>query len=321
MGESGTGVGLPGRDILLDDVIGTVRYKNPIPENLIDKMVGHVFDFFIPITLFHNLSKSTISNGLIGVNVYPFQTPLTSIVMHQGVIGESDDGDTVYFRCVNEYDHEWCVVGQDRHPAKVTQVVGIEVVFSVVERFSRYEGAKQFNVRSHGSKTAVHGIAFIFAQPLTVEPETLRMKDLYGLGLEDHVIGDDEHWLRFGLTGEAMNSYKLLEFVDDGLPRTQWLSMKLRKSSVYFDTQTDRYELSLTRNAQSIRFCRLKHPLQCIAKVKADGTPVSDSAKEVCEENIVWKDVQWQDNGVTIRDIFYGPFLCYFWGRRKRPID
>ena len=307
--------------IAFDDVIGTVRYKRPIPDTLVDKMVGHVFDFFIPITTFQTIARNTVSTNLVGVNVYPFQTPLTSIVFHQGVVVEGDDGEVSYWRVFNEYDDEWNMYNQVREPCKMAQVVGVEVVFRVIEKYARYEGAKQYNVRSHGSKIAANGIVFVFAQPVAIEPEMIRMKDLYGLGLEDELIGDDEHWLRFGLTGEAMNSYNRLEFVDDGLPRTQWLSMKLRKASVYFDTETDRYELALTRNAQSIVFSRLKQPLQCAAKVKMDGTPVVDTAKEVCQENIVWKDVQWDETGVTIRGEFYGPLLCYFWGRRKRPID
>jgi hypothetical protein len=94
-------------------------------------------------------------------------------------------------------------------------------------------------MKSKSSKSQTPDIATIFGQPVTTQPAFFRMKDLYGLSEEMPDIEEEGHWLRFGLTGEPMESFCLNDLIDDGLLQAHWLSLKLRKSSVYFDTETD----------------------------------------------------------------------------------
>lgn len=308
----------PSIEMSFSSVIGPVLYKKQIPDDLADRMVDQVFDFYIPAAMFKGITRSSISSSLIGMDVYPSGTPLTYIAVHQGVV-ELDEVPN-YFRCINSYDGDFALSAQDRRAVSSTQITGVQLLIQVVPRFGRYEGGKQFDIKSKSSKTTAHGFVFIFGQPVVGEPVCIRMNDLYGLGLETKVLQSDEHWLRFGLTGEAMSCYKLGDFQDDGLPSSEWLFARLKKNCLYLDTDCNRYELAMAANGQSLRLCKMHYPLISVARTKADATPTREPVKDTCEEGISWLDVKWSETGITVNGTEYGPFLSYFWAKRKRGI-
>lgn len=203
-------------------------------------------------------------------------------------------------------------------------VAAIQLILAIVPPPGRYQGSTQYGVKSRASNkkdTCQFGLVFIFGQPLSEMPkDAMKMKMLQFTGLEKEIIRD-EGWLRFSLTGEPISSFRMRDFVDDGVKNSEWLTVKLAKKCVYFDTEADRYEFSMAQNGHSLKLSKLKKPAVTIGRMKQDGTPIRDANKETLAEDIVSCELIWDECGVTIRGERYGDFLGYFWVKRKRVVN
>jgi hypothetical protein len=223
---------------------------------------------------------------------------------------------------VNVFDEHWSLIRSERFAVKTGKAVaGIELVVTFTEKVVRFEGARQFDVRSRASRTEMVGLAVVFGQPLFVLPDTFRLKDLCCVDFEHDLVDEPMHWLVIGLTGEAICAYDLADFRDDGLCFSQWLGIRLRRICYYFDTENgERYELSLTQKGQALKWTRLKHPLLAMPLLAAEGAPAKETRRDVLEERFAWEEVVWSDDCVLVRGIKYGPIVGYFTVKRKRPL-
>jgi hypothetical protein len=308
-------------DISYDSVLGPILYRKPIAEHFAERLIGQTVHFFIPITEF---DSATLENppSIFGTNVYSSNSPLHVIAVHQGVltVRSSDDPPTSYSKCLNIFSENWALLRPERRVIRgaIPEPFGLELYITFTPKLTRFEGSKQFDIKSKSTRSEMVGLAVIFGQPAFQRYETFKLKDLCSLDFERDLVDEPVQWLRFSLTGEAANSYDVHAFLDDGLPLWQWLGMKLHRQCVFLETVNERYELSMALNGQSLRFSRLKPPLQCISHLTGDGTPAKEVKKEVLHDHLQWVDIMWDDSGITVRDLRYAPVLCYFWCKRKR---
>jgi hypothetical protein len=198
---------------------------------------------------------------------------------------------------------------------------GIELYITFTPKLPRFEASKQWDIRSKAMRSEAVGLAVVFGQPAFQKYDTFKLKDLCSLDFERDMVDEPVQWLRFSLTGEAANSYDVHAFLDDGLPCGQWLGMKLHRQCVFLDTVNERYELSMALNGQSLRFSKLKAPIQGIAHLTGDGTPAKEVKKDVLHDHLQWIDIVWDDTRVTVSGERYAPILCFFWCKRKRLVN
>lgn len=308
-------------DLHYDNVLGPILYKRPIPDYFAEHLIGQTVLFFIPISEFSPSSLDTLPS-ITGTNVYSYTSSLPVMAIHQGLIllKPKDLPPNSYSKILNVFSPSWSLVRQDRRSVRVgpQPPVGIELLITFTPKRSPFESSRQFGIKSKTSRAEVVGMALIFGQPTLQRYDTFSLKDLCSMDFASDLIDEPLQWLRFSLTGEPANSYDIQAFLDDGLPWGQWLGMKLHRQCVYLDTITERYELSMALNGQSMRFARLKPPLQCISHLTGNGTPAKEAKKEVICDHLQWEDIVWEQEGIVVRDVRYGPILNYFWCKRKR---
>ncbi|OHT15431.1 hypothetical protein TRFO_42483 [Tritrichomonas foetus] len=318
-------------ELNLQNVTGPVLYSHPIPERIGSLYTNEVIRFFIPIDFFKS-SSDLHPNNLFGTNVYPITSPLPAVCVHQGIISKISSRPEETFagaRVLNIYEDEdnYALDRVERFELKnVTEkVIGVDLIIRITGIRSYFEGSKQFDVKTKGSMTiTAHGFAVIFGQTIYSQVEAFDMELLSLLKqLPDDSFYDERNWLRFGLTGEPIDCYDVRDFCDDGIPFSKWLSQKLRASSLYFDTMTDRYEMAMMLNGDKIilKLAKLHQPLQSIAQIRSDGTPIKQTSKTYMMDQIEWENVEWSEEGVTINGEFFGPIVSYFWAKRKRPLQ
>lgn len=310
-----------------DSVLGPFQYVDPIGEEIATLLVNQVIHIYIPISHFQFLSSSSRNCNLIGTNVYPYNSILPLVAVHQGVIFvDKQNGDQNNFggaRRVNIFNKDWELTREDRRVLKINgnqTIQGVDLILKVTEKIVKFEGTKQYEFKTRTSaKSPFNGLAVIFGQATHLEPETYDISQIAHMPKLINNSANDHHWLRFGLTGEAMDSYDLVDFIDEGRPSDKWLCFQLRKSSLYLDTDIERYELSST-NGILFRLCKLKKPYICIAQMRSDGTPVKETKRTLIKDQISWENIVWHEKGVTVDDFLVDPILSYFWARRRRGI-
>lgn len=317
-------------DIELDfeSVFGPFLYADPLGEETASMLVNQVIHFFIPISHFSFLSSSSRNCNLAGTNVYPYNSSLPLIAVHQGVIFlDKQNGDQNNFngaRRVNIYKKDWELAREERRKLKITgnqTIKGVDLIIRVTEKLSKFEGTRQYEFKTRTSaKSPFYGLAVIFGQATSVEPEAYDISQIVHIPALLNCEINDHHWMRFGLTGEAMDSYKLVDFIDEGRPSDKWLCYQLRKSCLYLDTLSERFELS-SLNGILFRLCKMKKPYICIAQMRSDGTPVKEFKRTMIRDSVNWEDIIWNEEGVTVLDFEVKPVLSFFWARRRRSIQ
>lgn len=309
-------------EILLKNVYGPFLYTEPIPLDHLSMMVDNVFRFFVPRT---SLPSSTSSLNLqsttmFGSNIYQYNSPLPMILHHQG-IRYFKKGKERGARLLNIYDENHNLIRCMRKETNVENAIGFEIIFKVIEKIN-FAGSEQFGVKTKSSgKRTASGLVIVFGQPIFEQISLFNLDLIFGI--EDSKKNADDgfggHWLRFGLTGEAAKSYDVNDFIDDGLPVEEWLYNRLRKASVYLDTEKERYELSLNEN-DTLKFARIKEPIP-LKTIENELTPIKDSKKEVLENDVAFNKMCWNDIGIKINGKQYGQFLNYFWCKRKKELE
>ena len=313
----------------LDNVTGPVLYSGPIPESVGDDYENEVLRFVITIDNFKS-SADLHPTNFYGTNVYPINSPLPAVCAHQGIISKISSRPEESFsgaRVLNDYDSNYELQRTERLEMKGIgeKVWGVDLIIQVTDVRTFFEGSKQYDIKTKSTTTLkTHGFAVLFGQTIYQPMEGFSM-ELLGLikKLPRDDFYEDRHWCRFGLTGEPIESYDVKDFCDDGLPFQMWLSQKLRASSLYFDTTTDRYELAMMLNGDNIilKMAKLNQPLPSISQIRSDGTPIKQTSKTIVMEQIEWENLFWDENGVTVNNEYIGPIMCYFWAKRKRPIQ
>ncbi|KAH0789304.1 hypothetical protein GPJ56_006755 [Histomonas meleagridis] len=308
-------------NITYSGVYGPFLYSDVIPNELAQIMAGHIFRFFIPSK--NQLSPTNNSpNPTYGTDIYPSNSSFHIILFHQGVIFFKKANSIMGARVANVFDDDLNVINSERKEIKIDDAVGFEIVFIMTDKMTNFIGSEQFGIKTKTStKKPMNGIAVLFAQPLFQEVPNFPMNQIYGIDFnDDDETNDGCHWLRFGLSGEATYSYNVMDFIDDGLPMNEWLFYKLKKMSVYFDTDTTRYELAMNTNL-TIKFSRLKPPYSSIKLMEAETSPTKDAKKEILKNNVTFDQICWNEHGIKIEGEQFGEFMNYFWCRRKRLID
>lgn len=309
-------------DVLLSNVYGPFLYTDPIQFEYLPMMIDNTFRFFIPRT---SLPSSTSSLNLqsatmFGNNIYQYNSSMPMILHHQG-IRYFKKGNERGSRLLNIYDENYDLVRCMRKEINVEDAIGFEIIFKVIDKVN-FVGSEQFGVKtkSSGKRTAC-GFAIIFGQPIFEQIPLFKLNLI--LGIEDKTNDESEgfggHWLKFGLTGEASNSYDVNDFVDDGLPVSEWLFNKLKKGSVYLDTDMERFELSLNED-YTLKLSKLNE-LISLRSIENELTPIKDSKKKVLENSVAFNRICWNEIGLKIDNKQYGQFLNYFWCKRKKILE
>lgn len=329
-------------ELNLENVIGPVLYNHTIPDKIGPMYVNDFIRFYIPIDFFKSSTETHPAN-MFGTNIYPINSPLPAVCVHQGVINKTGSKPEDIFlgaRVLNIYDEDFNLVRTERIELKSANnnaIVGVDIIIQVTDSRSNFEGSRQYDLKTKSSVSlASNGVAFIFgqavyssqvAQPNNVYDSSFDMELLNILktpeGKESLPFFDGRKWCRFGLTGEPVYSYDVLDFCDEGLPFQQWVSQRLRVSTLYFDTTTDRYEIAMMLNGDKIilKMAKLNQPILSLSQIRSDGTPIRQASKTIIQEQIEWENLSFSENGITVNEEYYGPVMCYFWAKRKRPLQ
>lgn len=327
-------------EINLQNVIGPALYTHPIPEKIGQLYTNDIIRFFIPIDSFKSGSEVHPAN-MYGTNIYPINTPLPAVCKHQGIIFKvSSRPEETYegWRLLNEFDEGYNVIRTERTPITniKERVVGIDIILQITDIRTQFEGSRQYEIKTKSSTSlSTYAIAIIFGQPIylsqTTQPNiydnTFDMDLLFLLKNDQQQpivpFYEGRKWYRFSLTGEPVECYDILDFCDEGLPFNTWVSQRLRQSTLYFDTASDRYEMAMMLSGDKIilKLSILNQPVMYIAQIRSDGTPIRQANKTILIEQIEWENVVWNEEGVTINDEYFGPIMSYFWAKRKRPLQ
>lgn len=323
-------------ELNLDNVIGPVLYTHTIPDKIGPMYINEIIRFFIPIDSF-KIATETRPTNMFGTNVYPINSPLPAICIHQGIIIINSKPEESFLgaRVLNLFDSDFNLVRNERIELKSSNnpVVGVDLIIRVTDQRTNFEGKRQYDVKTKTSVSlSSYGIAVIFGQ--TVYSSQVNQPNIYDNSFDMDLLNilktpeclpffDERKWCRFGLTGEPVYCYDVLDFCDEGLPFQQWVSQRLRVSTLYFDTTTDRYEIAMMLNGDKIilKMAKLNQPILSLAQIRSDGTPVRQASKTIIQEQIEWENLVFSEKGITVNEEFYGPVMSYFWAKRKRPLQ
>lgn len=328
-------------ELNLPNVIGPVLYSHTIPDKLGSMYVNDFIRFFIPIDSFKSSAETHPSN-MFGTDVYPIGSPLPAVCVHQGIIIKVSSKPEESFlgaRVLNVFDDDYNLKRSERIELKnvTDHVVGVDLIIQIIDLRSNYEGTKKYEFKTKSSNSiSSYGIAVIFgqtvyssqvSQPNSIYESPFDM-DLLSIlktseAKENLQFFDDRKWLRFSLTGEPAYCYDVLDFCDEGLPSHQWISQRLRTSTLYFDTNTDRYEIAMTQNGDKfiLKMARLNQPILSLSQIRSDGTPIRQASKTIIYEQIEWENIIFGEQGITVNEQLIEPVMCYFWAKRKRPLQ
>ena len=287
-------------ELNLQNVIGPALYTHTLPDKLGSMYVNEYIRFFIPIDAFKS-STETHPSTMFGTNVYPIGSPLPAICVHQGVIikiSSKPEDSFLGARVLNIFDDDYNLVRSERIELKNVsdRVIGVDVVVQVTDIRSNFEGTKQYDVKTKNSTSfSSYGIAMIFGQTVYFS-QVSQPNNIYDTSFDMDLLNilktpeakeslpflEDRKWCRFGLTGEPAYCYDVLDFCDEGLPFQQWTSQRLRASTLYIDTTTDRYEIAMMLNGDKIilKMAKLNQPVLSLAQIRSDGTPIRQAKRK-----------------------------------------
>lgn len=127
----------------------------------------------------------------------------------------------------------------------------------------------------------------------------------------------------FNLSLEAAHPFSLDNFADKGLDESTFLSNKLKKSVLYLETASKRYELSQENeeNEEQIfdqsryRWAEVSSPVlfkDCEFMFEK-GSPLENKWLGEVEDDLQWQNLEWTSTGLYVKGALYGPFRCFFY--------
>jgi hypothetical protein len=118
----------------------------------------------------------------------------------------------------------------------------------------------------------------------------------------------------WNLSNEPCFKYSFAMISDRGTDPSQWTSYRLRTSSLFLETDSDRYELSLFKSATSgsqhfdtYRWARVKNP-EVISRwdLRAQiNVPLPKNRIDNIVENVDWSEFCWGLSSVIVRGLEY----------------
>jgi hypothetical protein len=128
----------------------------------------------------------------------------------------------------------------------------------------------------------------------------------------------------FNLSLEAAHPFSLDNFADKGMDEAKFLSHRLKKSSLYLETASKRYELSqeneedeeqIFESQPRYRWGEVKGPVlfKDYEFIYERGSPLEEKWLVGVTGNLEWKSLEWTSTGLYVADVLYGPFRCFFY--------
>ena len=314
--------------LVLKNVLGPFIFTTQIPDQCLQSLALKNVEIFLPIKRIQDDLRRLKNLIITGNNIYTVQSSLTAMLLHQGALyqKESQNGTFVVGgnKVFNIYDEKYNLLEQDAEelvPKKDTTFAGFNMILTVIPEVLKFDSVKNFEIKSRSSKTPGYGLLFVYAEPTIEQPQDCL--DISALECIDYVASpeyscEDTRWCRFSLSNEPVLVYDLRNFIDYDKPYEQWLTTRLKKASLYFDTNDTRYELSSTASGKKFKLCQLTSNAPNLAGIRSEGTPIKESLKKVIADLINWNDIIWSETSVTINGTEYGPITGVLWIKRKR---
>jgi hypothetical protein len=113
--------------------------------------------------------------------------------------------------------------------------------------------------------------------------------------------------IQYNLCNEPWLKFNFAHVADRGLKVTQWTSSKLRRETLYLESNDTRYELvwdGNSKQADSYRFAQCSEPIE-LEHMQAIGIPHPLEYLSVICSNTPWEDFRWSVNGLTVKGVEY----------------
>ena len=316
-------------NLSLKNVLGPFIYTKSIPEHCLQSLSLKTIQVFIPINkITEDLSKIKNIN-ITGYNVYTVNSSLTGILLHQGVLYQKDlkpgSKEIGGYKVLNIYDDNYSLTNQESvevNLKKDSSFVGFNLILTILPEVKKFDTVKSFEFKSHSSKTPGYGLLFVYGEPTLIVPENAL--DISSIECVSYISQplyayEDVRWCCFSLSNEPVMVYDIRNFIDYDKPYDQWLTQKLKRATLFFDTSDKRYELSSTSGGILFKLCLLKPNSPSLSVIRSsEGTPVKESLKTVIADSINWNNIKWTEKSVVINGTEYGPISGVFWIKRRR---
>lgn len=311
----------------ISNVIGPFKFTHSISEDLYSTLIDAKIEFFVTLDLITTTFNNYKNYTLYGSYIYSANSSLAAVALHQGVIMIKPKNNAEFniecSRVYNTYDDNFNLISNNKFLLKKNdKICGVNILVQFISERETFDSVKLNDIKSRPyTKLPMVGMLFLYGEPVFSDVKCFDQSMLEGVQFmnltSSEDIRSDNRWLIFGRSGEIMHPYSIYCFLDDDKPIEEWVSTKLKKSSLYFDTNTNRYEFCSMSINKSFRFSRLLIN-DTIYSIRNEMTPVKDDKKEILEDDIEWKNIIWGVDGVTINGNYYGPFNCFHWVKRRR---
>jgi hypothetical protein len=108
------------------------------------------------------------------------------------------------------------------------------------------------------------------------------------------------------------------------MDEAKFLSHRLKKSSLYLETASKRYELSqeneedeeqIFESQPRYRWGEVKGPVlfKDYEFIYERGSPLEEKWLVGVTRNLEWRNLEWTSTGLYVADVLYGPFRCFFY--------
>ena len=322
-------------DFTLNDVIGPIFVEDSLPQSTINQMIGNTFDIFVPFSSLSDFLYKKKPLSISGTNVYPGNSSLPQIAIHQGVIfnvlnsAEAPTNEIATAKLINIYDPEYNLVkssvAQIRNARSISrlQIYGVELIIQITPPTSKFVGTylNGFKTRT-STKSPIPSIAVLFGQPI-FQPINFFDSSYLPFVLKVQPIYYSIPCLTFALTGDPIEVYDYNIFDDVGKLEADWSFFRFKKQCLYLESATYRYELTLISapSISSFRFSRLRFPLMSRLEQRNVPSPMKLANVFILQEGLMYNEICFGKDFIKVRDTVYDSIYGMFWTTRHRPIS
>ena len=274
--------------------------------------IGEIIEVRVASEFLSSLNKAYVENRIWGSDIYTSDSDMVCVLQHSG------------FYNINDYTP--------------TEIAGLSIYLRVSRGRAAYNSSLKNGVRSkklnnyQGHSIKVEG--YVNRSFLGSEEELKSMAARMPTNSEykrkkpnPQRLADNMYYTEFNmvfnLSFEMWLAYSLPAICDKGRDFKDFTSYRLKKSALYIETSSQRYEISLNfmdHNNDDYLFeeyetYKIAEVIDPIPKdndfMLANKIPLEDKYLKVIFNSVDWHDLLWGENSLKIKDITISGIKCF----------